>query len=415
MAKKHHVLISDLQGITKIGADAVVHASHVIEAFQRQIVHPSFLPTTPIQRLVSGISAGVHKTLRFTAKGVGKSAQHALNLLDQERSTGIRFEKKRAMLAVINGVVGDYLSRNNNPLAQPMQINYRGEPINNVSGIALPENAPVNGKILLLIHGLCMDDLCWTRGNHNHGEALAEALQMTPLYLRYNTGLHVSDNGATLSSLVEALLDAWPVPVEELVIVGHSMGGLVVRSAVQQAGHHNKSWVSKLGKIVFLGTPHQGTTLEKVGNYVHALLHNLPYTKPLAKLGGLRSAGITDLRFGNLVKEDWEKHDRFAKHSDVRQPINLPEKIRCYAIAATLGENENDLKSCVAGDGLVPLESALGKHENPAQQLVFAGNHTLYKTGHMDLLSSQSAYKVLKDWLLDGNERCAAPNSMTPF
>jgi pimeloyl-ACP methyl ester carboxylesterase len=296
-------------------------------------------------------------------------------------------------------VLGDYLSRKKNPLAQPMQVIFQGEPLAISAAGEWPASAAPTGKILLLVHGLCMDESGWSRDAHNHGEALAEALQMTPIYLRYNTGLHVSENGAGLSELLEELLAAWPVAVEELVLVAHSMGGLVSRSAVHLAQTENKAWVNKLHKMVFLGTPHHGTSLEKVGNHVHALLDSLPYTKPLAKIGGLRSAGITDLRFGNLLEQDWAPHGRFERHTDARQPLPLSPEIRSYAIAATLGADENDLKSTLAGDGLVPLDSALGQHGNPAQQLAFAGTQTLYKTGHLELLGSQTAFAVMKEWL----------------
>ncbi|MBI1193601.1 MAG: alpha/beta hydrolase [Bacteroidetes bacterium] len=399
MSKKNNIHIKDLHGLAKVGQDAVVHASHVIEDFQRRIIHPPLLPSTPIQGFVSAISAAVHKTLRFTARRVGSTLQDALNLLDQEQPTGIRFGNKRAMLAIANGVFGDYLLRNNNPLAQPMQVKFQETPLTPANVATALHDHAASGKIVLLVHGLCMDDAGWTRNDHNHGTALADAFGMTPLFLHYNTGLHISENGASLSDALESLLVAWPVPVQELVIVAHSMGGLVSRSAVALGQQDSKTWVHKLKKIIFLGTPHHGTSLEKVGNYVHALLDALPYTKPLAKLGGLRSAGISDLRFGNLVAQDWNGQDRFAAHKDARQPLPLPPQVSCFAIAATLGQDEADLKTQLAGDGLVPLDSALGRHKHPKHQLTFADTHTLHSVGHMDLLSDQNALAVMQNWL----------------
>ncbi len=60
---------------------------------------------------------------------------------------------------------------------------------------------------------------------------------MTPVYLRYNTGLPVGRNGADLAWLLDDLVAAWPVPVRSIALVGHSMGGLVVRAAFHAAAH----------------------------------------------------------------------------------------------------------------------------------------------------------------------------------
>ncbi|NJN77764.1 MAG: alpha/beta hydrolase, partial [Saprospiraceae bacterium] len=138
--------------------------------------------------------------------------------------------EKETVLAILNGVVGDYLQENKNPLAISMALRQESE---NES-----ESEKVTGKILLMIHGLCMNDIQWTWKGHNHGESLAKSHGFTPIYLHYNTGLHISENGQKMNLILEDLIKNWSVPVEEIVILVHSMGGLLTRSAV----YYGEKW-----------------------------------------------------------------------------------------------------------------------------------------------------------------------------
>ena len=219
---------------------------------------------------------------------------------------------REALLAALNGVLGDYLAASNKPLAIAMHLR-RG-------GIALPMEREAlaaaipqaGSKIVVLLHGLCMSDLQWKRHGHDHGAALANDLGYTAVYLHYNSGLHISSNGRAFAELLESLVERWPVPVTELALVGHSMGGLVARSACHYGKLAHHAWLGHLAKAVFVGTPHHGAPLERGGNWVDLLLGTTPYSAPLARLGKIRSAGITDLRFGYLLDKDWKRRDRFA-------------------------------------------------------------------------------------------------------
>jgi pimeloyl-ACP methyl ester carboxylesterase len=230
---------------------------------------------------------------------------------------------------------------------------------------------------------------------------LAEALGYTPLYLHYNSGQHISLNGCAFAHTLEQLLDAWPQPVERLVLLGHSMGGLLMRSAMHQGAAAGQAWVNKVDDLVFLGTPHHGAPLERAGNWVTLLLGAAPYAAPLARLGKLRSAGITDLRHGSLLDEDWVGRDRFAHGPHRPQPVPLPLGPRCYALAASTGRRNGDLKDKLLGDGLVPLHSALGRHADPARCLQFAPEHQWqgWELNHLDLLSSPQVAEQLRHWL----------------
>jgi len=321
--------------------------------------------------------------------------------------------QREAVLAVLNGLIGDYLERNRNPLAIRMQLRHDGEPLelrHDALQAAFPQ---AGGKLLLLVHGLCRNDLQWRRNHHDHGAALAQDLGYTPLYLFYNSGLHISENGRELGHLLETLLREWPAPVTQIVILAHSMGGLVARSACHYAALSGQMWLRRLRKIVFLGTPHHGAPLERGGNWLVAALGRSPYTAPFSRMGRIRSAGITDLRYGNLVDEDWAGRDRFAHAGDVRQPVPLPAGVACYAIAGSTGRRAGDLRGRLLGDGLIPLDTALGRHPDPARTLRFppARQWIAYGIHHLDLLGRVEVYRKIREWLEPrqrGTERNAA-------
>jgi pimeloyl-ACP methyl ester carboxylesterase len=209
----------------------------------------------------------------------------------------------------------------------------------------------------------------------------------------------VSQNGREFATLLEQLVADWPVPVDELVIVAHSMGGLVTRSACHLGA--GQAWLGRLRKMVFLGTPHHGAPLERGGRLLSELLGVSPYVAPFARLGKARSAGITDLRYGNLQDADWQHRDRHAQKHDDRLPTPLPAGMPVYLVAATQAERTGGLHDAVVGDGLVPLASALGKHRDPALALTVPKGRRLVVTSanHWDLLSRADVYTTLRGWL----------------
>ena len=206
----------------------------------------------------------------------------------------------------------------------------------------LPSGRPVGTpgrKLLVLAHGLCMNDLSWEQNGHDHGAQLARDLGYTPVYLHYNTGLRVSTNGKLLAGLLERLVAAWPEPVEEITVLGHSMGGLVARSAAHYAEQDNRTWRPQLRRLVFLGTPHHGSRLERAGHWADRLLDVSPYSAPFQRLGASRSAGIVDLRHGSVVDEDWQGFDRLGHRWDRRRHVPLPAGVECYALGSHPGRD----------------------------------------------------------------------------
>ncbi len=393
---------SELQGITNLIVDATIGVTNLVEAMHKQVVQPSFLPSTTIQKLITSIASITYKNIRWSSLFIGSGISKILKKLTPAIGKIKDSYKKEVIISILNGVIGDYLEEKENPLKITMQFRYQSKAIA-IDRKSIKAAYPnINGKILLMVHGSCMNDLQWMRKDHNHGKILAAELNKTPIYLNYNSGLHISSNGQKLNDSLEELIKHWPVPIEELTIIAHSMGGLVTRSALYYGEQNKKDWTNYLKKVVFLGTPHHGSYIERTGSYLDLILESIPYTKPFARLGKIRSAGVTDLRYGNLIDEDWKNNDRFEIKKDQRQHIELPKQIAFYNIAAITGKESAPLSIQALGDTLVGLKSALGQHKNPGRNLHFKKENIwiCYDSNHLDLLSTSRILDRLKVWLV---------------
>ncbi len=187
---------------------------------------------------------------------------------------------------------------------------------------------------------------------------------------------------------------------QPVAIVAHSMGGLVARSACHYGAAAGHDWPRRLSRLAFLGTPHHGAPLERGGNWVNVILEATPYAAPFARLGKIRSAGITDLRYGNVLDEHWRGRDRFAHAPDTRQFVPLPKGVQSYAIAATTGKRRGDLRDRLLGDGLVPVTSALGRHDDLHRALEFPRSRQWigYGMSHLDLLARPEVSDRIVRW-----------------
>lgn len=400
-----HVRPSDLRGAAQLVSQATQGVINITEGVHQSVLRRLGFSAGASAGQASGLTGQIYRGIRGVAHIVGHGLDGALALLlplvDDPASHPNASPEREAVLAALNGVLGDRLQSFGNPLAQRMELRQGGKVLPLVPEALKVQLGQPSPHLLLLAHGLCMSDMQWQRSGHDHGEFLAQALDCTPVYLRYNSGLHTSTNGHELARQLEQLVAAWPVPLERITIVGHSMGGLVARSAVQSARTAGQRWPALLRELVFLGTPHHGAPLERAGHGVDLLLASSPHTLPFAKLGKIRSAGITDLRHGHVLDADWQGRDRFASPDDHRTPLPLPEGVACFAVAATLAPKRGLLADRLMGDGLVPLNSALGQHDEPARRLVFAreSQYLAYRTGHLDLLSSREVAAQVLAWL----------------
>ena len=399
--KPAHLHPSDLRALARLLADATVGVTGVVEG-----VHIGVAPPAG----GGGLAPLTYRTIRTATRFIGAGMDAALAPLEAllgprpGQPARLPTPQRRAALAALNGVMGDYLAETNSPLARPLTLRHNdadlptGRPIDRAAlAAALPG---ATGRVLLLVHGLCLGDACWACDGGGLGGALARERGYTPITVEYNSGRHVSSNGRELAERLAALLDGWPRPVKELVIVGHSMGGLVARSACHYGAAGDYEWPRRLRALVTLGTPHHGAALERGGNWINVMLDGSPYAAPFGRLGKGRSAGITDLRYGSLVDEDWHGHDRFAHRADERAIVPLPAGARSYAVAASLGAaSDSSTVGRLVGDGLVPLDSALGRHADPARALPFDDTWIGYEMSHRELLTRAEVIEQVVRWL----------------
>ena len=193
------------------------------------------------------------------------------------------------------------------------------------------------------------------------------------------------------------------MPITDLSLLVHSMGGLVARSACEYVRTAGLGWRAHLKHMVFLGTPHHGAPLERVGSWLDLVLGSNAVTRPFARIGQMRSSGITDLRHGYVLAEHWEGQNRFDFASSdslaARQALPLPAGVACFAVAGTTSKLA--ASSSLMGDGLVPVASALGTHANAALTLEFPPENQFvaYGTDHMALLKSEVIAAQLVRWL----------------
>lgn len=405
MPETLHLRPADVRGYGKLAVDATLHVTDLVEAIHQRIARPSWLFGASSDDRTQGITGLVYRSVREIAGAVGFGMDQTLQLLvpvlEQAVADTPSSPAREALVAAINGVVGDHLERSDNPLALPMTFRHQGQALT-LQADALRSVFPApRGHLLVLVHGLCMNDLQWSRDGYDHADELALLLGASTLHLRYNSGRHVSQNGRDFANALEQLLAAWPTRVHTLTLLTHSMGGLVARSACHYAAQGNHAWLQRLKNLVLLGTPHHGAPLERGGNGLQNAVGVIPFAGPLARLGMLRSAGVTDLRFGNLIDEDWNQRNRFEPVGDERQPSRLPDGVRCFTAAASLGAVRGDAKDALLGDGLVTIDSALGQHADTARCLAFPlERQALFlRSSHWDLLYQREVGEQIQRWL----------------
>jgi pimeloyl-ACP methyl ester carboxylesterase len=391
---------SHLRGMSKLAFDAVAGMTGLVEAMHGNIAELRS-PFSRARGRTRGITRLVYNSIRGITRFAGARVDAALAPFDPLLAVEPSSPAREAARAALNGVVGDHLAETANPLAIPMRLRHNGQPLRLEEECLAEALVPLTGRVAVLVHGLCMNDLQWKRDGHDHGAALARDLGYTPIYLHYNSGLHISANGREFADLLEALVQEWPAPMEELVIIGHSMGGLVARSACYYGEAQGHGWLRRLRKLIFLGSPHHGAPMERGGQRLHRMLNISRYTVAFARLARIRSAGITDLRYGNLLDCDWQGRDRFEHAGDTRQAVPLPQGVQCFAIAASKASQAGGLHERLLGDGLVPVHSALGWHKEPHRALFIPEDHQWVgrAMSHFDLLSRPDVYEQLRLWL----------------
>jgi pimeloyl-ACP methyl ester carboxylesterase len=348
---------------------------------------------TPARVLHDSISSGAYKTvgLGFRAVGVGGDAMLARRRFEEGRPVSSAPRGAKA-LAALAGLRGDVLAEQESALVEPMTIREDGEPVD------LPGDP--SSRMVVFTHGLMGTEHWWCLGGRQcYGEQLREDIGATPVHLRYNTGRHISENGLELADLLESLVDRWPVELEEIALVGHSMGGLVSRSACCIGAERGDRWIELVRQTVTLGTPHMGAPLEQLVHRGSAYLDKLPETRPVANFLRRRSSGIRDLRRGSLVDEDWRDQDRDALRARaVREVPLLPDVTHCF-VSATVTHSPTHPLGKLVGDWLVlqPSASGIGR----TRRIPFEEEYGFHLggAGHIALLNHPRVYEQLRGWL----------------
>lgn len=395
--------IQTVQGAARLVFDSVEGITNIVEQMHETIArHP--LPWSPqpseATRAHGLIASAVYSVIRGANGALREGVEGSLGFIPDSVGVSHRSSAEIKTAAALNGAFGDHLEATGNPLATPMSL-MTPRHLLTLNREALQASMPqASPHLVVLVHGLSLSELSWSRkGAPNLGGRLQDELGCTPLYLRYNTGRHISTNGQELAELLERLCEAWPVPVESLSLVGHSMGGLVIRSACWHAERAESSWLQQLHRVVCLGTPHHGSPLEKAGHALDVAMQKIPYTAPLA-LGRHRSAGIKDLRHGNLLDEDWQGHDPDQPRPDTRRVVPLLRGVKYYFAAATLGRDLHDPLGHVLGDLLVRLDSAVGSHNDDLRKLDIEPENcrVFHEKNHFDLLDDERVHRQIIEW-----------------
>ena len=379
-----------LRGGARLAADGFFG---VLDAAQtvHQAVLDTAAPLNPLAPLLDRSTRLVYAGVRGVGCAAALAADHALALAT--RLAGMPLPEftdapgQLAWVSALNGALGDHLERSANPLALDLRFCLDGRPLA-LSPDVLHSALPRSERLALFVHGLGMNDRQWRRPTGADFPAQMRAdLDCGVLALRYNTGRAIACNGAELSWRLQQLLDAHPAPPRDLVLIGHSMGGLVCRSALAQAQAQGLDWPRRVAALVCLGSPHGGAPLERYGEALARQLRRSRYTRAFARLADARSTGVKDLRDGRCLP------DGITAAAEPGVP--------CFLVAAALGQDAADPRTRLLGDGVVPLDSALGRHADAARSLRVPASRrrVFFGTGHMDLLSHAGVYAQVRDWL----------------
>ena len=334
------------------------------------------------ERVHRGIAGAVYA-------GLGGGLRLASSSLDRVAASGVgpRLEDSREgrfVSSAVNGLIGDKLLRERPQMAIPMALRVEGRdvvPDRDGLGAAYPD---ATGMLVVFLHGLCENESYWSRRRETSGPTYAEALAgrgWTPLMLRANTGLPLRENGAALTGLLQQVVEGWPVPVTRIALVGHSLGGLVMRAAGAVASHVDEPWTARVSDVITLGTPHLGAPIAWGIGHSSRGLGLLPETAAFGRILDWRSQGVHDLVHGLAEDVPPLPHARYR------------------LVAATLTGSERHPVGDLVGDLLVRPRSAYGRDRRgrtlfPDAEVLHVG-----RTDHFGLLNHPDVHAALDRWL----------------
>jgi hypothetical protein len=406
---------ADLREAVAIGGRGVATVTTTIRDIHVAIARRAFRLTGPAARPAHLLHDGISRTVYATVGGTARIAATATGIAVAARAaTDPSYRplpdrpRGNAVIGALNGAWGDLLSRTRSPLALPMAVRHEHADVPLTTDGLRQAFPTATGDVAVFVHGLCETDASWRIGatrhhgdpRSTHGSRLAADTGLTPVYLRYNSGLHICDNGEHLDDLLARLVEHWPTPVARLTLIGHSMGGLVIRSAAHRDCSTQARWTPLVKRVVYLGSPHLGAPLEVGAAAAARALRRLPETEPLARALASRSVGIKDLRFGDILADDWAAYDDLD--GPRAEPDSCPpllEGADHFYVGATITRRHDTVAARVLGDALVPFHSAAGEGRARRLGLQVDRGHHLAGLHHFDLLNHPRVYAVLRAWL----------------
>ena len=338
----------------------------------------SSVPEVVHRGIATAVYGGLSVGLRAASRGLDRVAATGVGPRLEEQPQG------RFVSSAVNGLIGDRLVRERPHLAIPMAVRAEGRDVPPAAGDLAAAFPDATDRVVVFLHGLCENESHWNRGRDQHGTTYGEALAAegwTPVFLRANTGLGLRENGAALSALMQHLVEEWPVAVDRIALVGHSMGGLVMRAAGAVASEVEQPWTVLVTDVVTLGTPHLGAPIARGIGHGSRGLARLPETSAFGRILDWRSVGVHDLVVGLAEDVPPLPHARYR------------------LVAATLTGSPRHPVGHVVGDLLVRVPSAYGRDRWGGE--LFPGADVLHvgRTDHFGLLNHPEVHRALREWL----------------
>lgn len=399
---------SEVRALSELGLTELSKASAGIGATHRAVAgrifgvlrRPLGRTVAPVQLVHDAIAGGTYRIVEDQLAAAGRVSGRIADL--PLRSAVSETTVGAGVIGVVNGLIGDELDGHASPLTHD-NLSLR------VAGRAVPVTADglaaafprATGRIAVFLHGLVETEHAWRVGQKTSApyEHRLWASGVTSVFVRYNTGRHISTNGQDLAEVLDELVRCWPVPATELILIGHSMGGLVARSAVHHGGRAEQDWTRRVAVTVSLGTPHLGAPLEQLAHYASAALTRFPETDAVGRLLRRRSGGIRDLRGGSLVDADWTGYDPDKLGEALAAEIPLPPGADHYFVAATLARDPRHPVSRLLGDGMVLHRSASGRTSSRQIGLHPDNGLHLGRANHFTLLNNAQIGDQLVEWI----------------
>ena len=400
--------VDELKSLARLGFDELRRVTGGIGDVHRAVAGRAFRASgrgaLPARVLHEAISNGVYAGLGGATRLAGVAADTGLGRRAVRDGRRLSVSPQGALLVgALNGLIGDTLEREGSDLQEPMSVRAGGRPVPLDPRALAAAHPDACGRLVVFVHGLMETEFAWRTGAGPEGETYASRLRRdlgcTPVEVRYNSGRHISENGLSLADLLAEVVAAWPAEVESIALVGHSMGGLVARSACHQAAERGDAWVRRVRHVISLGTPHMGAPLAQGVHWMSAALGAVPETRPFASFLRRRSAGIRDLRQGSLVDADWRDCDPDALRAAACHEVPLLEGATHCFVAATLTRSGRDPVGRLLGDCLVLQPSASGRSRT--RRIPFEEEHGAHIGGthHLALLNHPKVYERLIGWL----------------